>query len=137
MCTPPRRNPKPHKRDHVWSPPECHQLDVASATAHCRWIDAVGNEWLFTREGGTLIVERPNARGSVVIRFPDLAQETLDGPASEAWVLFETPDGHLLHSSVCREVGAIEFPESAGPESENTPSNDHPSTWFESGVVGD
>jgi hypothetical protein len=82
----------------------------------CRWIDGAGHEWLFTRVGDDLIVERPNARGSVMVRFSDLVDSGANGPLAESWVLFETPEGHLLHSSACREVGEIEFSTASDPE---------------------
>jgi hypothetical protein len=75
----------------------------------CRWVDGGGHEWLIAREGGSLIVERPQTGESVVVRFPDLALEALDGPPTEAWMLFCAADGHLFHCSICREAEVIEF----------------------------
>jgi hypothetical protein len=99
--------------------------------AQCRWIDGAGHEWLFTRVGDDLIVERPNARGSVMIRFSDLVDARVDGPLAESWVLFETPEGHLLHSSACREVAEIEFSTASDPGSgklSSASTNDSPSS---------
>jgi len=81
----------------------------------CRWVDAGGHEWLIAREGGSLIVERPDTGESVVVRFPDLALEALDGPPTEVWMLFCAADGHLFHCSICREAEVIEFSRSNRP----------------------
>jgi hypothetical protein len=79
------------------------------SASECRWIDETGHEWLLRREDGSLIIERPRDGGSVVIRFPDLAAEALDGPPSDAWVLFCTADGYLIHCSICQKAETIDF----------------------------
>lgn len=84
--------------------------------SRCRWVDGGGHEWQFARQGGSLIVERPQTGESVVVRFPDLAAEALDGPPSEVWVLFCAADGHLFHCSICHEAEVIEFSRSARPK---------------------
>ena len=91
-------------------------LDGGGPPGKCRWVDGGGHEWLIARQGGALIVERPDTGESVVVRFPDLAAEALDGPPSEVWVLFCAADGHLFHCSICREAEVIEFSRSAWPK---------------------
>jgi hypothetical protein len=137
MCTAPRRKPKTNFRDNGCLPAEVRQSQPAQPSTQCRWIDGAGHEWLFTRDGEILVVERPNARGSVLIRFPELGRGHHDPQVSEAWVLFETPDGHLLHSSVCGDVGAIEFSRSEEPCPEKTSPNEPNSRWFTTGVIGE
>lgn len=100
------------------SPTDSAQPTQGSVTdRQCRWVDGGGHEWLIAREGGSLIVERPDTGESVVVRFPDLALEALDGPPTEAWMLFCAADGHLFHCSICREAEVIEFSRSHGPRS--------------------
>jgi hypothetical protein len=89
--------------------------DGSTSEHRCRWVDGGGHEWLIAREGGALIVERPATGESVVVRFPDLALEALDGPPTEAWMLFCSADGHLFHCSICREAEVIEFSRSNRP----------------------
>jgi len=91
-------------------------LDGAGPDGRCRWVDGGGHEWLIARQGGSLIVERPDTGESVVVRFPDLAAEALDGPPAEVWVLFCAADGHLFHCSICHEAEVIEFSRSARPK---------------------
>ena len=83
--------------------------DGSGPDGRCRWVDGGGHEWLFARQGGSLIGERPQTGESVVVRFPDLAAEALDGPPAEVWVLFCAADGHLFHCSICHEAEVIEF----------------------------
>ena len=82
----------------------------------CRWVDPDGHHWLIAREGGSLIVERPETGESVVVRFPDLALEALDGPPTEVWMLFCAADGHLFHCSICRQAEVIEFSRMGRPQ---------------------
>jgi hypothetical protein len=91
-------------------------LDEAGPDGRCRWVDGGGHQWLIARQGGSLIVERPDTGESVVVRFPDLAAEALDGPPAEVWVLFCAADGHLFHCSICHEAEVIEFSRSARPK---------------------
>jgi hypothetical protein len=124
MCTASRDPSKPTLTRSGWPAPECEPIGSVSESGQCRWIDGGGHEWLLTRLGDTLVVERPNARGSVMVRFADLATDELGEGIAESWVLFETPSGHLLHSSVCREVGDIDFP--AAVRSPVDPANPEP-----------
>lgn len=102
---------------------ESSPLEGTRLNRQCRWIDDGGHEWLIAREGGSLIVERPNTGESVVVRFPDLALEALDGPPTEVWMLFCAADGHLFHCSICREAEVMEFSRSNSPRS-STPRSD-------------
>lgn len=90
-------------------------LDRGITDRQCRWVDPDGHHWLIGREGGSLIVERPETGESVVVRFPDLAIEALDGPPTEVWMLFCAADGHLFHCSICRQAEVIEFSRNLGP----------------------
>jgi hypothetical protein len=96
-------------------------LDADGPTGKCRWVDGGGHEWLIARQGGALIVERPDTGESVVVRFPDLAAEALDGPPSEVWVLFCAADGALVLCSIGHEAEDIDFSRSARPTGEAAP----------------
>jgi hypothetical protein len=91
-------------------------VDGGGRSGRCRWVDGGGHEWVFARQGGSLIVERPDTGESVVVRFPDLAAEALDGPPAEVWVLFCAADGNLFHCSICHEAEVIEFSRTARPK---------------------
>jgi hypothetical protein len=64
-----------------------------------------------------------------MIRFSDLAPDDVEGPLAESWVLFETPGGHLLHSSACKEIGDLDFGTQTVPESEIPPFGNPHKAW--------
>lgn len=131
MCTPPTANHRKQMPMARVSGPDLRNRSAAPRPARCRWIDDQGQEWVFTREGGTLLVERPARVESVMIRFPDLPSSGTSGTLGEAWVLFCTADGHLFHCSVCREIGLMEFPKSEGPAGGVRDLNTHVRTFLE------
>ena len=132
MCTPPRR--------HLVSPQRLHSRRSAGisnpvpnpAGAHCRWIDHSGMEWLFTRAGDSLVVERPNARGSVAIRFPDLLGISGSRAAKQAWVVLESEDGSVFHCGVSSAETPMGEPTPPDPASRWSRANRSVRTWFES-----
>jgi len=131
MCTQPTRHPisqqNPQSRGSATvsnSAPNQHQ-------AHCRWIDRSGMEWLFTRTGDSLVVERPNSRGSVAIRLPGLAGGSGSRAANQAWVVLENEDGSVFHCGVSNaEIPTGEStPPDPGPRWPHV--NSSVRTWFE------
>jgi len=88
-------------------------------------------EWLFTRSGGTLIVERPNARGSVAIRFPGLGGGSGGDAAQEAWVLVEIEDGNVFHCGVSSAAHSVSETTPPGPFPHWARVNRSVRTWFD------
>ena len=132
MCTPPRRNPVPPLRPDPARPAAVPVKASKTVEGHCRWIDHSGLEWLFTRAGGTLIVERPNARGSVAIRFPGLGGGAGNDAAKEAWVLVEIEDGKVFHCGVSSAAHSVSETTSPGPMPHLARVNRSVRTWFDS-----
>ncbi len=131
MCTP--STSKAMKRGSLGrvADPDRRRRRSAPRPAHCRWIDDQGHEWLFTRQGGTLVVERPVRTESVMIQFPDLPSQGTCGSRGEAWVLFRTADGHLFHCSVSREVGLMDFQKPKRPSGGVRNLNTHVRTFLD------
>lgn len=131
MCTPPRSTTRMQAPTARIAEPGAGSRGSRTRPASCRWIDDEGHEWLFTRDGGTLLVQRPTRTESVMIRFPDLPSEGTGGSPGEAWVLFCTADGHLFHCSVCQEVRMVEFPKSERSATDIGSLNAHVRTFLE------
>lgn len=103
----------------------------APRPAHCRWIDDEGHEWVFTRDGGTLLVERPARAESVTIGFSDLSPRGSRLSHGEAWVRFRTSDGHLFQCSVCCAVGVMGIGGGRRPSGDVRDLNRHVRTFLE------
>ncbi len=131
MCTPPRRTPVPPLRSDSARPVAVPVKASKTVEGHCRWIDHSGLEWLFTRAGGTLIVERPNARGSVAIRFPGLGGGSEGDAAQEAWVLVEIEDGNVFHCGVSSAAHSVSETTPPGPVPHWARVNRSVRTWFD------
>ncbi len=131
MCTPPRRDPVPTPQLHSARHAVVPTAAPKTVEAHCRWIDHSGLEWLFTRAGGSLIVERPNARGSVAISFPDLVGNPEARRAGEAWIVVEIEDGNVFHCGVSSAATLAAETTPPDPVPRWTGVNRSVRTWFE------
>ncbi len=129
MCTPPRTDPVPLQQSQPARPSVASDKPSKRAEGHCRWIDHRGVEWMFTRANGSLIVKRPNARGSVAIRFPDPVSQ--GGRSEETWVLVEIDDGNVFQCGVSNAAHPAGEITSRGPVPHWTGVNDSVRTWFE------